>query len=239
MVPLAVRADEEFERARAHASAGIAYYAEARYEDAAHEMEAAYRIKPLADLQYNLAECYERLNRPNEAADAYQRYLDGKPRADDRSTIAHRIENLRARGTSGATTRERVVLKTIIVYREVPPPPGRAARGAAYGALVFAAGGLAAGIASAVLAGQASDEIARRANPDQPPPFDGPARDAQTRLQTYQIVCGVGFGLAALGAGAFGGLYYLGSRIDKEAKRLQVGASVGPGAAALSAWGRF
>src|SRR4051812_39428724 len=108
--PLAARADEEFERARAHASAGIADYAEARYEDAAHEMEAAYRIKPLADLQYNLAECYERLNRPAEAADAYQRYLDGKAGADDRSTIQHRIENLRARGTSGATLRERVVL---------------------------------------------------------------------------------------------------------------------------------
>src|SRR5689334_3874125 len=79
--------DDKTERARIHVKSAIAYYDDGNYESSAREMEAAYRLKPLPDLQYNLAQCYERLNRLSDAADAYTRYLDGKTDAPDRKSV--------------------------------------------------------------------------------------------------------------------------------------------------------
>src|SRR5260370_37161474 len=76
--------DDKPERARIHLKAAIAYYDEARYDDAAREVEAAYALKPLPDLQYNLAQCYERLGRYEDAAKAYETYLHASPTAPDR-----------------------------------------------------------------------------------------------------------------------------------------------------------
>src|SRR3954469_17750121 len=78
--------DDKTERARIHLKAGIAYYDEARYDDAVREMEAAYELKPLPDLQYNLAQCYERLGRWDAAARSYEIYLQSQP--DDRKLVA-------------------------------------------------------------------------------------------------------------------------------------------------------
>src|ERR1700743_3421616 len=86
--------DEATERARIHLKAAIAYYDEARYEDAAREMETAYGIKQLPDLQYNLAQCYERLGRYDAAAHAYESYLAANPGAPDRNLVTTRIANL-------------------------------------------------------------------------------------------------------------------------------------------------
>src|SRR6516165_11225006 len=79
--------DDKTERARVHLKAAIAYYDEARYDDASREMEAAYALKPLPDLQYNLAQCYERLGRYADAAKAYQTYLQGNAAANDRRLV--------------------------------------------------------------------------------------------------------------------------------------------------------
>jgi len=236
----AARADELMDKARVHSQAGIAYYDEARYDEAAREIEAAYRIKPLPELQYNLAECYERLGKPADAAAAYQKYLDGKPGAEDRPAVEARIKNLKARGESGASTAgQKVVLKTIVVYRELPPPPGRAARGAAYGAGVLGLAGLAVGILGTVQAVSASNDVTHAANPATPPSFDGKPRDSQTRLDTFTVVAAVGYSVAMLGAGAFAGLYLIGGKIDREAKKVQLSAGIAPGAASLALTGRF
>src|SRR5689334_13172346 len=106
---MAQASDEKTERARIHVKAAVAYYDEGRYEDAAREMSTAYGLKPLADLQYNLAQCYERLNRLDEAADAYDKYLAGKADAPDRKQVQVRVENLRERVKAGASGQ--------------PPPP--------------------------------------------------------------------------------------------------------------------
>src|SRR5215212_5092034 len=100
-IAVAARAqDDKTERARIHLKAGIAYYDEARYDDAAREMEAAYQLKPLPDLQYNLAQCYERLGRWDAAATAYDIYLKSGP--DDRALVATRVANLRERARAAA-----------------------------------------------------------------------------------------------------------------------------------------
>ncbi|HWE28157.1 MAG TPA: tetratricopeptide repeat protein, partial [Polyangia bacterium] len=142
--------DTPTERARVHLKAAIAYYDEARYEDAAREMETAYGVKPLPDLQYNLAQCYERLGRYDAAAHAYEVYLSGNPAAPDRKVVLTRIGNLHERAKAQAAgtpapppATEKVVFKTIVVYKQAPPPPGRGVRYAAYGAGVLALAGLA------------------------------------------------------------------------------------------------
>src|SRR5262249_15467120 len=114
--------DDKTERARIHLKAAIAYYDEARYEDAAREMEAAYALKPLPDLQYNLAQCYERLGRFTDAAKAYEKYLSANPAATDRKLVETRIGNLRERAAAGSQAaplpQEKVVFKTIVVYKQ-------------------------------------------------------------------------------------------------------------------------
>src|SRR5437868_4073465 len=133
--------DPKTERARIHLKAAIAYYDEARYEDAAREMEAAYALKPLPDLQYNLAQCYERLGRYTDAASAYETYLKANAAAPDRKLVETRIANLRERAAAVSAgsqvpppppSSEKVVFKTIVVYKEAPPKPGRGVRMVAY-----------------------------------------------------------------------------------------------------------
>ena len=160
--------DEKTERARVHLKAAVAYYDEARYDDAAREMEVAYQLKPLPDLQYNLAQCYERLGRYDQAASAYEQYLKGNPSAVDRKLVQTRVANLRARAAATAAgsqapppapANEKVVFKTIVVYKEAPALPGRGVRISAYGLGVLALGALASGVAFAVLAKQQSDIV--------------------------------------------------------------------------------
>jgi tetratricopeptide (TPR) repeat protein len=231
-------AAEDVERAHVHTQSGIEYYNEARYEEALREFDEAYRLKALPELQYNMAQCYERLGKPDEAAASYQKYLDGKHEAPDRDVVEKRIANLRARKEPAA--KEKVVLKTIVVYRERPPPPGRAARWAAYGVGVLALGALAGGIATAVLAQQAANDVAKGANTTMPPSFDGKPRDAQSRGQTDVIASGVCFGVAALGAAGAIALWFSGHKIDREAeRRFTLTPDASPTSASLTLRGRF
>jgi tetratricopeptide (TPR) repeat protein len=232
----ALTEEERTDRARIHLKAGMVHYEDGRYEDAAREMRAAYDLRPLADLQYNLAQCYERLNKLDDAASAYEAYLKGKPEADDQRKVQARIENLRARARAEAAgqpppappvEKEKVVFKTIVVYRQAPPPPGRAARGAAYGLFVLAAAGAATGIAYAVLAAQAADTVTHGGNVMNPPVFDGKVRDTQESGQAYPIISGVSFGVGALALAAGIGLYVAGQKIDKEAARREKEAERG------------
>ena len=238
--------DDKTERARIHLKAAIAYYDEARYEDAAREMEAAYQLKPLPDLQYNLAQCYERLGRYPDAATAYETYLRANPGAPDRKLVETRIANLRERAAATAAgsqapppSSEKVVFKTIVVYKTAPPPPGRGVRIAAYGLGAIALGALASGVAFAVLASQNADSVTKGGSTSNPPTFDGTPRDAQKSGQTEVIVSGVSFGVAGLCAAGAVGLYLLGNKIDKEAPKLTMAPSLSPTGAGFVLAGRF
>lgn len=240
----AADADPATERARAHVKAAIAYYDDGKYEDAAREMSVAYGIRPLADLQYNLAQCYERLGRYDEAAQAYEKYLAGRPDASDRKQVQARMAGLRERAKAQAEGQaappapvEKVVLKTVVVYKEIPPPPGRVARGAAYGLWALAAGGLASGIAFAVLAKDASDEVTRSANPERPGPFP---EVTQANGETYAVVSGVSFGIGAAALAGGLALYLVGNKIDREHKKqYTLAPALSPSGGGLLATGRF
>ena len=240
--------EERTELARVHVRAGIAYYDDGRYEDAAREMQAAYTLKPLADLQYNLAQCYERLNQLAEAADAYEKYLAGVPAAGDRQSVQARVHHLRERAQAQkdgkeappaqVVEKEKVVFKTIVVYKTAPPPPGRAARGAAYGLMALGAAGVATGIAFAVLAAQAADKVTNGGSQTNPPSFEK-ERATQDAGKIDPIISGVGFGLGALALGGAVALYLVGNKIDKEAPKLTVAPSLGPSGGGFVLGGRF
>src|SRR5678816_2910901 len=93
----ALSEEEKTDRARIHLKSAVAYYDDGRYEDASREMKAAYDLRPLPDLQYNLAQCYERLGKLEEAAKADEGYLASKPEALDKKNVQARIDNLRER----------------------------------------------------------------------------------------------------------------------------------------------
>jgi tetratricopeptide (TPR) repeat protein len=238
--------DERTERARAHVKAAIAYYDEGKYDDAAREMNVAYGLKPLPDLQYNLAQCYERLGRYDDAARAYETYLGGKPDAPDQHQVRQRIDNLRERAKAQASGQsvvppptEKVVLKTIVVYKTAPPPPGRAARWTAYGLWVFGAAGVATGIAFAVLASQAASDVTRGGDPTNPMPWGGTLRDEQNSAKNYPIISGVTFAVGGLAVAGGIALYLIGNKIDREAPKLTLAPSFSPTSAGLLASGRF
>jgi tetratricopeptide (TPR) repeat protein len=220
------QADEDpvVTKARIHLRAGISDYDEGRYAEAAVQMERAYALAPLPELKYNLAQCYERLDRLDDAAQAYDAYLAGSKEVPDRVAVQKRIANLRERARAEAEGRrnlpvkieEKVVWKTVVVYREVPPPPGRAARGAAYGLVVLGAGGIAAGIAFAVLTTQASNQVQGGGSVANPPAFDGELRARQDAARLYPIGTGLGFGVGALAVGGAIGLILVSKKIDRE-----------------------
>jgi len=219
--------DEGTAKARIHLRAGIADYDEGRYAEAANEIEQAYAIRSLPDLQYNLAQCYERLNRLEDAAKAYESYLAGRRDAPDVDTVKKRIENLRERHKAQAegheapapAKSEKVVFKTIVVYREAPPPPGRAARWAAYAVGALGLVGIGTGIAFAVLTSKAGTDVHNQGSLTDPPVFDGSLRATQDAAHLYPIGTGVGFGIGGLGIGGAIGLYLSGRKIDREAQK--------------------
>jgi hypothetical protein len=231
------RADgDKTELARIHLKAGIAYYDEGRYDEAAREMLVAYELKPVADLQYNLAQCYERLAKLQEAATAYEKYLASRVGAPDEKSVRARIENLRERAKAAAAGQaipappvEKVVFKTIVVYKAEPPPPGRAARFAAGGLWGLAAVAAATGIAFAVVAKQNADSVAAGGNvTGMPPPSFDTQRATQDSGKTAVIVSGVSFGVAGVALLGGAGLWLLGKKIDKETPKVTLAPILTP-----------
>jgi hypothetical protein len=134
---------------------------------------------------------------------------------------------------------EKVVLKTIVVYKTAPPPPGRAARWAAYGLGALGLAGLATGIAYAVLAAQAASDVTHGGDPANPMPFDGSVRATQENGKTYPIISGVSFGIGGLAVAGAVALYLIGNKIDREAPKLTLAPALGPNGGGLLAAVRF
>src|SRR6185503_10468568 len=92
---------------RTHYEAGSSYYQQGRYADALREFEEAYRLSSAARkpaLLYNIGQAHERLNRLADAIDAFRRYLEASPGADDAEVVRERINTLQARLEGTAIT---------------------------------------------------------------------------------------------------------------------------------------
>ena len=76
-LPSNASAQTEAERAQARAAfqRGVEAYAAERFEEALASFQEAYRIAPHPSVRVNMANCYERLERPLEALDHFERFL--------------------------------------------------------------------------------------------------------------------------------------------------------------------
>jgi tetratricopeptide (TPR) repeat protein len=86
--------------AHEHYDKGIAAFDDERFQDAADEFEAAYRISPAFAVLYNLGRVYVALGRPVEAMRAFETYLAQGAATVDRSRVQEvraEIEKQRAR----------------------------------------------------------------------------------------------------------------------------------------------
>ena len=77
----AARADEVAgrEQARMHFRAGTVFYEAGSYDAAIREYESAYKLAPLPDLLFNLAQAHRLAGHARAAAGAYRRYLELRP----------------------------------------------------------------------------------------------------------------------------------------------------------------
>lgn len=93
-----------------------------RYEDALRLFSALYEQTHRPELFYDLGVTYERLDRLEEAIDAFQSYVDALPMARNRMQVENRIaslrEDLRGREPAQATA-------TTIAPRTTPPASDR------------------------------------------------------------------------------------------------------------------
>jgi tetratricopeptide (TPR) repeat protein len=89
--------DPDTEVARRHFAAGGAAYEQGDYATALREFERARLAKPLPAFDYNIARCYDRLERYREAISAYERFVAAASPGEDTTEPQERIRVLRAR----------------------------------------------------------------------------------------------------------------------------------------------
>ena len=96
-VAMAQVIDPDEEAARRHFERGLTHYDAGEYQQALAEFDAVKRFRESPALDYNIARCYDRLERYPEAVAAYERYVTQKPDASDAAEIRERIATLRKR----------------------------------------------------------------------------------------------------------------------------------------------
>jgi hypothetical protein len=105
---------EDVAEAKARFKKGVELYRDRRWRDAMAEFEAAYRAKPHGAIQFNIAQCRERLEDWPGALRSYQDYLREVPDATDRAAVRASMRRLEERlAAAGA--------QLLLVYTD---PPG-------------------------------------------------------------------------------------------------------------------
>ena len=77
-------------------SEGTRAYASGEFESALANFRRAYELTGSPDLLYNIATVSDRMRRDEEALEAYEGYLEARPKSPDREHVAGRIDVLRA-----------------------------------------------------------------------------------------------------------------------------------------------
>lgn len=80
---------------KARIGAGRKAYSAGDYEGAIAEFKAAFDIKAATGALYNIAKCYEKMGRYEDAIDYFQQYMDLEPNASDRADIEESIKRLK------------------------------------------------------------------------------------------------------------------------------------------------
>src|SRR5262245_56881213 len=89
--------DPDTEAARRHFARASEFYDAHRYAEAVREFEAAKKLKPLPELDFNIGGAYDRLEDWPRAIEAYQRYLIRARNDRDITEVQARLAVLQAR----------------------------------------------------------------------------------------------------------------------------------------------
>jgi len=90
-------AQSESDLAETHFKAATAYYNQGKYEKALEEFNEAYRLMPLPEITFNIAQCHERLGHLEKAIEIYNKYIEEKPDAKDLQAVKDKIVSLEER----------------------------------------------------------------------------------------------------------------------------------------------
>jgi Tetratricopeptide repeat len=156
--PAAARADDQ-ELARAHFVTGGSYYEQARYAEALHEFEEAYRLSKRVGFLYNIGVCHEQLGHTSAAITAFEGYLGSVSAPAERADLQARIDRLRA-SQAAATATAATSASGGGLQLTAAPPPKRPVykRGWFVGVMVGAAAVVVAGVTVGVVLGTASHD---------------------------------------------------------------------------------
>jgi tetratricopeptide (TPR) repeat protein len=124
--------DPDLEIAQRYFREGTAFYDAADYEHALERFTAAQRVRPLPEMEYDIARCHDRMDHPALAIAAYERFLASQ-QGEEHAEVRARIEVLRAR----------VAPSPSIIAATAPPPQKRSRR-------AYLAPGLVAGLTLAL-----------------------------------------------------------------------------------------
>lgn len=237
-----------------------------KFEAALSDFKEAASLYASADFQYNIARCYEELEKHEEAVRAFQTYLKAKPDADDRASVENRIkllekliEEKRKRREQEANQEPTVIVQQ--VGEDKSAKRKKAARPliisgaviAGLGAATAIGGGLGFGLAANSRSNDL-DAVQTGGNPDNLTFAEATTvADEGKRLETFQIVTAAGGGgLAVVGIVLLSiGVVFnktpstkaAGSGKDtahnRRARRPLLVPSLGQGRAGLSLVGRF
>jgi tetratricopeptide (TPR) repeat protein len=89
-----VRADEAEQKSRAHFALGREHLELREYDEAIHEFEVGYQLKPVPLFLYNIAQVAYIAGKRQKALDNYRLYLKVSPRAAERALVNDRIDEL-------------------------------------------------------------------------------------------------------------------------------------------------
>ena len=94
------QSDAERERARSEFDRGVTLFAAENFQGALEAFQEAFRLRPHPTVRVNMANCYDRLNKPIEAIFHFERYLSESGRgapAAQRRDVDEALRRLRAR----------------------------------------------------------------------------------------------------------------------------------------------
>jgi iron complex outermembrane receptor protein len=87
-------ADERAAQAKQHYESGMASFQLEEWDKAIEEWQAGFRIKPVPQFLYNIAQAYRLSKRPEKALSFYQKYLHMDPKAPNKTEVERHIATL-------------------------------------------------------------------------------------------------------------------------------------------------
>jgi tetratricopeptide (TPR) repeat protein len=86
---------------------GMAHFQLEEWDPAIEKWEAGFRLKPVPEFLYNIAQAYRLSKRPEKAISFYQKYLRMAPKTPNRAEVERHIATLKTVVESQGTARAR------------------------------------------------------------------------------------------------------------------------------------